>query len=119
MLARIGVRREGGDTERVGGCPRRTRASRRASRAFFDRFLAPRAEGGGRYLWARWLFLRGLGLIFGSAFLSLAFQIHGLIGPRGILPAGEYLGVVRRRCRRCWRSGTRRPCCGSPPPTRR
>src|SRR5256885_6696405 len=44
-----------------------------------------------RYLWARWLFLRALGLIFFSAFYSLAFQIHGLIGERGILPADYYL----------------------------
>src|SRR5437762_4670908 len=44
-----------------------------------------------RYLWARWLFLRALGLIFFSAFYSLAFQIHGLIGERGILPANYYL----------------------------
>ena len=43
------------------------------------------------YLWPRWLFLRSLGLIFFSAFYSLAFQIHGLIGERGILPADEYL----------------------------
>jgi hypothetical protein len=43
------------------------------------------------YLWPRWLFLRGLGLIFFSAFYSLAFQIHGLVGERGILPAGLYL----------------------------
>jgi len=41
--------------------------------------------------WPRWLFLRGLGLIFFSAFYSLAFQIHGLIGERGILPADYYL----------------------------
>src|SRR5437868_8689159 len=40
-------------------------------------------------LWPRFLWLRGLGLLFLSAFLSLAFQIHGLIGPRGILPASE------------------------------
>src|SRR5215471_1701146 len=39
----------------------------------------------------RWLFLRGLGLIYFSAFYSLAFQIKGLIGPDGILPADEYL----------------------------
>ena len=43
------------------------------------------------YLWPRWLFLRALGLIFFSAFYSLAFQIHGLIGEDGILPAAEYL----------------------------
>src|SRR6476620_2635290 len=47
-------------------------------------------------LWPRWLWLRALGLIFLSAFYSLAFQITGLIGPRGILPAAEYLGEVRR-----------------------
>lgn len=46
------------------------------------------------WLWARWLFLRGLGLIFFSAFYSLAFQIHGLIGEKGILPAGPYLTQV-------------------------
>src|SRR5690242_18526523 len=45
-------------------------------------------------LWPRWLFLRALGLIFLSAFYSLAFQIHGLIGERGILPAGEYLHAL-------------------------
>jgi hypothetical protein len=42
-------------------------------------------------LWPRWLFLRALGLIFFSAFYSLAYQIHGLIGERGILPADFYL----------------------------
>ncbi|HEX8941528.1 MAG TPA: lipase maturation factor family protein [Gemmatimonadaceae bacterium] len=46
------------------------------------------------YLWPRWIFLRALGLIFFSAFYSLAFQIHGLIGERGILPAREYLGAI-------------------------
>lgn len=45
-------------------------------------------------LWPRWIFLRALGLIFFSAFYSLAFQIHGLIGARGILPVAEYLGRV-------------------------
>ena len=45
----------------------------------------------GGYLWPRWLFLRALGVIFFSAFYSLAFQIHGLVGERGILPAGLYL----------------------------
>ena len=42
----------------------------------------------------RWIFLRALGLIFFSAFYSLAFQIRGLIGERGILPAGDYLHEV-------------------------
>ena len=42
----------------------------------------------------RWLFLRALGLIYFSAFFSLIFQIRGLIGPAGILPAGSYLQAV-------------------------
>jgi hypothetical protein len=42
----------------------------------------------------RWLFLRALGLIFLSAFYSFAFQVHGLIGRRGILPVTEYLTRV-------------------------
>ena len=50
-----------------------------------------RAQG---YLWPRWLFLRALGLIFFSAFYALAFQIHGLIGERGILPAALYLNRI-------------------------
>jgi hypothetical protein len=60
-----------------------------------DRFLASQDEPSSTYLWPRWLFLRGLGLIFLSAFYSLAFQIHGLVGGGGILPAGEYLHAVR------------------------
>src|SRR3954468_20524138 len=46
------------------------------------------------YLYARWIFLRALGLIFLSAFYSFAFQIHGLIGERGILPARDYLTQI-------------------------
>ena len=42
----------------------------------------------------RWLFLRALGGIFFSAFFSLIFQIRGLIGPNGILPAGNYLQAL-------------------------
>jgi lipase maturation factor 1 len=47
-------------------------------------------------LWPRFLWLRGLGLIFFSAFYSLEFQIQGLIGPRGILPASELFESLRR-----------------------
>jgi lipase maturation factor 1 len=42
----------------------------------------------------RWLFLRALGLIYFSAFFSLVFQIRGLIGSAGILPANSYLHAV-------------------------
>jgi hypothetical protein len=46
------------------------------------------------HLWPRWIFLRCLGLIYFSAFYSLLFQIKGLIGPDGILPATDYLKAV-------------------------
>jgi hypothetical protein len=46
------------------------------------------------HLWPRWIFLRALGLIYFSAFYSLLFQIKGLIGPEGILPAVDYLQAV-------------------------
>jgi len=55
-------------------------------------FGAPR--GGPDRLIPRWLFLRALGGIYFSAFFSLVFQIRGLIGPHGILPAGAYLQAV-------------------------
>ena len=46
------------------------------------------------HLWPRWIFLRALGLIYFSGFYSLLFQIKGLIGPNGILPAADYLQAV-------------------------
>lgn len=45
---------------------------------------------------SRWLFLRALAAIYFSAFYSLVFQIRGLIGPQGILPAQSYLQNVSR-----------------------
>ena len=47
------------------------------------------------YLLARWIWLRALGGIFFSAFYSLYFQIHGIIGPNGILPVNAYLDAIR------------------------
>ncbi len=56
----------------------------------------PPQQGPGKVagLLPRWIFLRALGLIYYSAFFSLAFQIKGLIGSQGILPAGEFLREV-------------------------
>ncbi|MGA9885141.1 MAG: lipase maturation factor family protein [Candidatus Acidiferrales bacterium] len=55
----------------------------------------PPGERTGRgHLWARWIFLRALALIYLSAFYSFFFQIKGLIGPAGILPADDYLQAV-------------------------
>ena len=62
------------------------------TRAF--RWLFDSQHGASGRLIPRWLFLRALGLIYFSAFYSLLFQIRGLIGPNGILPAGDYLRAV-------------------------
>jgi len=48
----------------------------------------------------RWLFLRALGLTYLAAFSSLAVQVRGLYGRRGILPIHELVDgerAVRRR----------------------
>lgn len=42
----------------------------------------------------RWVFLRGLGLVYVAAFFSLAVQILGLVGSQGILPLEEYLAAA-------------------------
>jgi hypothetical protein len=47
------------------------------------------ACGLGTYVWASWVFLRLLGVIYLVAFASLATQIRGLAGSQGILPASE------------------------------
>jgi hypothetical protein len=60
------------------------------------RLFDPQAGASDRLL-PRWIFLRALGLIYFSAFFALVFQIRGLIGPDGILPAGEYLEVISRQ----------------------
>jgi hypothetical protein len=51
-------------------------------------------QGAANRLIPRWIVLRALGLIYCSAFVSLLFQIRGLMGPAGILPAGRYLEAV-------------------------
>src|SRR5207248_1568827 len=60
------------------------------------RWLFDLEHGASDRLISRWIFLRALGLIYFSAFLSLVFQIRGLIGPQGILPANNYLQAVGR-----------------------
>jgi lipase maturation factor 1 len=51
-------------------------------------------QGAADRLIPRWIVLRALGLIYASAFFSLLFQIRGLIGPQGILPAARFLEAV-------------------------
>src|SRR6516225_8601971 len=55
---------------------------------------APCTAGPPGHLVARWMFLRAMGFIYSSVFYSLAFQIRGLLGPEGLLPAGMYLKQV-------------------------
>jgi hypothetical protein len=43
----------------------------------------------------RWIFLRGLALVWAVAFVSLGVQVRGLAGPDGILPAEPFLAAVR------------------------
>src|SRR5262249_33427442 len=58
--------------------------------------VGPGASGPGSRLLARWLFLRALGFIYFSAFYSLLFQIRGMLGPNGLLPARSYLAEVAK-----------------------
>ncbi len=61
----------------------------------FFRYWSDSTHGSGNHFIARWLFLRALGLIYFSAFFALLFQVRGLIGSHGILPAADYLQNVR------------------------
>jgi hypothetical protein len=63
-----------------------------AFRWLFDGHRGPRGQ-----MAPRWIFLRALALIYFSAFYSLLFQIKGLIGPEGILPAQDYLANVAQQ----------------------
>lgn len=59
-------------------------------------WAGPGAIGPEGHILSRWLFLRALGVIYFSAFYSLVFQIRGLLGPDGLLPAGSYLEEVAK-----------------------
>ncbi len=61
-------------------------------RLLFDRDYGPRNRSA-----PRWIFLRALAGIYFAAFLALFFQIRGLIGPDGILPAGSLLAAIQRQ----------------------
>jgi predicted DCC family thiol-disulfide oxidoreductase YuxK len=49
------------------------------------------------YSWAQRWFLRGLGVVYLSAFLSLWVQIDGLVGANGILPVGDFLSSAHEQ----------------------
>src|SRR6516165_3291055 len=62
--------------------------------AFLRWWAGPGPAGPPGHLLPRWLFLRALGIIYFSAFYSLAFQIRGLLGPHGLLPVRPYLADI-------------------------
>ena len=67
-------------------------AAHRASLLLWGREpLPPRHE------LVRWLFLRGLALIYLAAFISFAVQAQGLVGADGILPLRDYLTAAAER----------------------
>jgi len=49
------------------------------------------------YALARWVFLRLLGCVYFVSFLSLATQITGLIGQKGLLPASRVLEILHQQ----------------------
>ena len=59
-----------------------TRRAKTPARRLLTSLLA---TSGGDVL-ARWLFMRGLGLVYWVAFRSLRRQLLGLYGERGVLP---------------------------------
>ena len=59
-------------------------------------WVGPCPAGPPGHLVPRWLFLRAMGVIYFSAFYSLLFQIRGMLGPQGLLPAISYLQEVAR-----------------------
>ncbi len=59
-------------------------------------YLFTRDAGPVNQFIARWVFLRFIGIIYFSAFFALLFQIRGLIGSQGILPAADYLQALHR-----------------------
>ncbi len=81
-----------GKTQRLGKAilsHRMRRIPRNLFRWLFDSRHGPRGR-----LIPRWIFLRALAAIYFSAFYSLLFQINGLIGPEGVLPAQKYLAAI-------------------------
>jgi hypothetical protein len=72
----------------------RTAAVLKAAYQGILRLDGANADESGRFYLARWFFLRLLGVVYLSAFLSFGSQVQGLIGSHGILPAARYLQQI-------------------------
>jgi predicted DCC family thiol-disulfide oxidoreductase YuxK/uncharacterized membrane protein YphA (DoxX/SURF4 family) len=60
-----------------------------------DRFFLGADPAPPRQAWVGYLFLRGLGLVYLVAFVSLWMQIQGLIGSQGVNPAQGLMGSLK------------------------
>lgn len=60
-------------------------------------FLSTRLQISEDHHLTGWLFIRLLALIYLAAFVSIAVQITGLVGPNGILPFAQQLDFVREQ----------------------
>jgi hypothetical protein len=69
-------------------------AARRPLFFAVSKFLFGRAIEPASYARVEWLFRKLLGAIYAIAFASMAAQVTGLIGSKGILPAGVYLSRI-------------------------
>jgi hypothetical protein len=85
-----------GSMTRAGGNGYADRKVMQRARGNIVRWLFDSRQGPADRLIPRWMFLRALAIWYFSAFYSLLFQIRGLMGPEGILPAGQYLAAVAR-----------------------
>lgn len=75
----------------------RQRVSAFVKRAVFPVWFFGDPERPCRYLLARFLFLRGVAVVYFVAFVSLWAQIQGLAGSRGILPIADLMARLGER----------------------
>jgi hypothetical protein len=73
------------------------KAAREPEFTRYNRLFVGELEEKPTWYIGRWLFLRGLGIIYLIAFASLGAQIIGLVGAEGILPAQPFLDAVQEK----------------------
>lgn len=73
--------------------PARGGGFKSALRGIID-WLRGALEHDAAFRWTGWLLIRLIGFCFLWAFLALVFQMEGLIGPQGLLPADDYLTIM-------------------------
>jgi len=71
-------------------------AGHRPAFSTLSRWLWGNSAEPSSYRMSRWVFLRGLSVIYVIAFASLAVQVKGLMGVEGIFPSGQFLESLSR-----------------------